>query len=520
MTLATTPSTARVTGVSLALQALAAHPDRVAFRSTDQAWTYAQTAALMGRMQAAFRQRGVQAGQRAVVLSANSAESWCATLALQGMGVAVSMMHPLGARASHVGQIEDLQARWVVVDAVHHAQRADELQADCPQAGHWRLGGGGPQDLLAWAAQMPDTPPQDLSDGDQPAAMNFTGGTTGRPKCVLRSGFGLGDMARVILAGFELPETPQYLAVAPISHVSGTKIIPTLLRGGTVHLAHAFDAGQVLARIESARINMVLLVPTMIYALLDHPDLARRDLSSLQLVLYGASPMAPARLAQALQRMGPVFAQLYGQTECYPIAYRAKADHDLTHPEQLDACGHVMPGVTVCLLDERGDEVAEGAAGEIGVRAPHVMAGYLDQAEATAQAMAGGWLHTGDIATRDAAGRLTIVDRKKDMIVSGGFNVFPSEVEAVLMAHPDVAQAAVIGVPDEKWGEAVMAYLVLREGVTLDADALGAWVKAHKGAVYRPKHFAAVDALPLTAIGKLDKKALRAPHWSGRSRQV
>jgi fatty-acyl-CoA synthase len=264
-----------------------------------------------------------------------------------------------------------------------------------------------------------------------------------------------------------------------------------------------------------------MVVPTMLYALLDHPDFGSTDLSSLETVYYGAAAISPTRLAEAIDRMGQIFFQFYGQAEC-PMAITAlrKEDHDVSRPERLASCGRPVPWLDVALLDDECAEVAPGEPGEICVRGPLVMAGYWNKPEQTADALAGGWLHTGDVARADEEGFLTIVDRKKDMIVSGGFNVFPREVEDVLSSDPDVAAVAVIGVPDDKWGEAVKAVVVARPGAEIDEARLIALVKERKGAVHAPKSIDVVDAIPLSPLGKPDKKALRERYWAGTERRV
>jgi fatty-acyl-CoA synthase len=292
------------------------------------------------------------------------------------------------------------------------------------------------------------------------------------------------------------------------------------MRGGTVHLMKGFDPEAILATIARERINFSLLVPTMVYGLLDCPALDDADLSSLELLLYGASPMSPTRLLEGLERIGPVFSQLYGQTECYPIAVLAKADHDPARPDRFAACGHAVASCAVRLLDPDGNDVAPGEAGEICVRAPQVMEGYWKRPEATAEALRGGWLHTGDVARADDEGCLFIVDRTKDMIVSGGFNIYPREVEDALTTHPAVAMAAVIGVPDPKWGEAVMALIVCRAGEAVSAEDLMGTVKALKGSAYAPKRVEFVETLPVTGVGKVDKKVLRQTYWSNQPRMV
>jgi fatty-acyl-CoA synthase len=258
----------------------------------------------------------------------------------------------------------------------------------------------------------------------------------------------------------------------------------------------------------------------MIYVLLDHPQLDKTDLSSLELLLYGASAMSPSRLVEGIERIGPVFSQLYGQTECYPVSVLRKRDHDPKTPELFLSCGFPISACDVRILDEADQEVATGEAGEICVRASHVMAEYWKRPEQTEETLKNGWLHTGDIARADERGYLFILDRKKDMIVSGGFNIFPREVEDVLSQHADVAMVAVVGVPDDKWGEAVTAIVVAREGTRPSAEELINLVKSRKGSAHAPKHIKFVTELPMTGVGKVDKKLLKAGFWAGRDRMV
>jgi fatty-acyl-CoA synthase len=231
--------------------------------------------------------------------------------------------------------------------------------------------------------------------------------------------------------------------------------------------------------------------------------------------------MSPTRLKEAIERLGPIFFQYYGQAECpMTITVLRKEEHDTSRMDRLATCGRPVPWLRVALLDDEGNEVARGEPGEICVQGPLVMKGYWNKPEQTEEALAGGWLHTGDVARADDEGYLTIVDRKKDMIVSGGFNVFPREVEDVLSSHPAVSAVAVIGVPDDKWGEAVKAVVVLRPGAEVSPDDLAALVKERKGAIHAPKSVDFVDAIPLSPLGKPDKRALRAGYWGGADRQV
>jgi fatty-acyl-CoA synthase len=282
-----------------------------------------------------------------------------------------------------------------------------------------------------------------------------------------------------------------------------------------------FDPERLIDTIERHRITATMLVPTMIYVLLDHPKLESADLSSLEVLYYGAAAISPSRLAEGLERLGSVFFQFYGQAECpMTITVLRTEEHVADRPERLATCGRPVPWLDVALLDDEGIPVERGDPGEICVRGPLVMKEYLNKPEQTAEAFRFGWLHTGDVAREDGEGFYTIVDRKKDMIVTGGFNVFPREVEDVLSSHPAVSAAAVIGVPDEKWGEAVKAVVVRRPGAEVGEAELVALVKERKGSVSAPKSVDFVEEIPLSALGKPDKKALRARYWEGAERMV
>jgi fatty-acyl-CoA synthase len=473
-------------------------------------------------MQKVFFQLGLQPGARVAFLTANRADTWCSGVAAQLSRLSITWLHPLGSLDDQLFQIEDSEAEMLIVDADAFRDRGGDLAAKAPHLKHvFTLGPANYGiDLLAAVDEAGTASPICLAGPDDISTLNYTGGTTGKSKGALRTHRELGGYANAILSDFEIPEAPRYLTVAPISHVAGTKVLPSLMRGGTVHMLRGFDPEAVLKTIERERINFTLFVPTMIYVLLDHPALDKTDLSSLELLLYGASAMSPSRLVEGIERIGPVFSQLYGQTECYPVSVLRKRDHDPKTPELFLSCGFPIAACEVKILDENDREVATGEPGEICVRAPHVMTEYWKRPEQTAETLKSGWLHTGDIARADERGYLFILDRKKDMIVSGGFNIFPREVEDVLSQHADVAMVAVVGVPDDKWGEAVTAIVVAREGARPNAEELINLVKARKGSAHAPKHIKFVSQLPMTAVGKVDKKVLKAGFWVGRERMV
>jgi fatty-acyl-CoA synthase len=504
------------------LRALARYPSRTAFSWPGGSLTYQGATDLIGRMQAVFMRLGLKPGTRAAFLTANRADTWCAGVAAQLSRLAITWLHPLGSLEDQLFQLEDSDAEMLVIDAAAFRDRGGDLAGRAQGVKTvFTLGPAGyGADLLAAIEQSDHAAARNFAGADDIATLNYTGGTTGKSKGALRTHREYGGFAATILTDFEIPDGARYLAVAPISHVAGTKVLPTLMRGGTVHMLKGFDPGAVLKTIERERINFTLFVPTMIYVLLDHPALDKTDLSSLELLLYGASAMSPSRLVEGIERIGPVFSQLYGQTECYPVSVLRKEDHDPRTPELLLSCGFPIAACDVKILDDSDQEVETGAAGEICVRAPHVMAQYWKRPDVTAETLKNGWLHTGDIARKDERGYMFILDRKKDMIVSGGFNIFPREVEDVLSQHADVAMCAVVGVPDDKWGEAVTAIVVAREGARPDPDELIALVKARKGSAHAPKQVRFVKELPMTGVGKVDKKVLRARFWAGRDRMV
>jgi fatty-acyl-CoA synthase len=504
------------------LRALARYPSRVAFSWPGGSMTYRGATELIGRTQKVFTQLGLAPGARVAFLTANRADTWCAGVAAQLSRLSITWLHPLGSLDDQLFQIEDSEAEMLVIDADTFLDRGGDLATKA--SGLKNVFTFGPAgygvDLLAAIDVAGTASPRNFAGPNDVATLNYTGGTTGKSKGALRYHREYGGLANATLADFEIPDTPSYLTVAPISHVAGVKVLPTLIRGGTVHMLKGFDPEALFKTIARERINFTLLVPTMIYVLLDHPALDKTDLSSLELLLYGASAMSPSRLVEGIERIGPVFSQLYGQTECYPVSVLRKADHDPKTPELFLSCGFPSSACEVKLFDDEDQEVATGEAGEIRVRAPHAMAEYWKRPEQTAETLKNGWLHTGDIARFDERGYLFILDRKKDMVVSGGFNIFPREVEDVLSQHADVAMVAVVGVPDDKWGEAVTAVVVAREGTHPNAEELIALVKAHKGAAHAPKHIKFVKELPMTGLGKVDKKALKAGFWVGRDRMV
>jgi acyl-CoA synthetase (AMP-forming)/AMP-acid ligase II len=364
-----------------------------------------------------------------------------------------------------------------------------------------------------WLANI-DNQPFQRDPVDDLALIPGTGGTTGKPKGVMLSGRNIETMTALTLMGYPFKGRPTYLAFAPLTHAAGVLCFPILTLGGRVVIMHHPDIAEFLDLIARYRVSHTFLPPTVIYMLLDHPMLKSADLSSLQCFWYGAAPISVARLTEALERIGPM-AQLFGQTEApMMISMMPPEDHYNADGSiatgRLSSAGRVGPLVRVGIMDGDGNLVPVGERGEIVVRGSLVMGGYYKNAEATAEASAHGWHHTGDIGYLDADNFLYIVDRAKDMIITGGFNVYSVEVENALQAHETIQDCAVIGLPDDKWGERVVAVVQPRAGRTVDVAGLSAFVKQRVGSVKTPKQIEVWDDLPRSKVGKVLKSEIRA----------
>ncbi|WP_094980094.1 AMP-binding protein [Rhodococcus pyridinivorans] len=500
----------------LLITALDRSADRPALHLGDVVLTGAEMRAAISRFQQALASVGVGQGTAVAMLSKNRPEVLISMGATMVAGCRTTALNPMGSLSDHLYISTDAEIETLIFDPRHFEERAAELREQVPTLKN--LFSLGPSsvgtDILALSEEFTEqrlvSAPVDIEDT---SSIVYTGGTTGKPKGVMGSFRSGAALNQIQMAEWQWPEQPRFLVCTPLSHAGAAFFVPTLLRGGCLYVLPHFDPALVLEAIEKHRINATMLVPTMIYMLLDHPDFDSRDLSSIETLFYGASAMSPSRLREGIERLGPVFFQFYGQSECgMTISVLRKEEHLPDDPSRLASCGRPVPWLDVRLLDDDLNEVPQGELGEICVRGPLVMKGYLNKPEETAEALRGGWLHTGDVARADKNGFMTIVDRKKDMIVTGGFNVSPREIEDVISSHPAVASVAVVGVPDTKWGEAVKACVVLRDGQSVPVEELIEKVRAAKGSVHAPKSVDFLDALPLTPLGKLDKKTLRASY--------
>jgi len=511
------PGAARLpTYASLIASALHRWPDRVAFVRDSSSTTYREQLETTCRLQDGLTAAGVGRGDGVAVLSRHTAEAFAAAAATICAGGRYVPINPGYSLDDAVHAIGDARASTLLFDPGAFGELASKIAAR--NGGLERVLSLGPcsdaRDVLASAAARTpgalrvDAEPEDVG------VILYTGGSTGRPKGVALSQATLALSALAMLAEWEWPAEIRLLA---ITQMAQGLIVPTLLRGGSVVLQDAFDPGAVADGVERHRVTVTFLVPAMMYALLDHlPESARLD--PVETAFYGNSPITPDRARAAVERFGPIFMQEYSLSEATPACILRREEHlDAT---LLASCGRPIGGTEVELRDDEGARVDQGAVGELCLRGPTVMSGYWGQPELTEQALGDGWLRTGDLAYEGDRGFLYLVDRKKDMIISSGVNVYSREVEDVLCGIDGVGAAAVIGIPDEVAGEALHATVVPRSGAQLDVLRLQAAVAEAKGSQRVPRDIEFAAVLPMTAHGKPDKRALRAPHWSGEKRGI
>jgi acyl-CoA synthetase (AMP-forming)/AMP-acid ligase II len=430
---------------------------------------------------------------------------------------------PLNGRLSLAEQLRMLDAcgARTFVYGPSQGERAAAIAAERLELMVLGLGdaAAGP-DLLALAASASDADPKLRLDPDDVLLSLFTSGTSGTLKAAQHTHASYAAVVHNVLTNLIDPRPgDMMLHAASMIHASGCFVLPYWIRGGAAAVLPGFDPPDYVEAIERWRPTALNVVPTMLQMLLQLPGIQTADFGSVGTLFYGASPMPRPVLERGLALWGPIFVQYYGQTEApLAICTLGKADHVGASPERLLSCGRPSLECEIRLVDEAGEDVPAGEAGEIVLRAPFVMKGYTDPSiEAF---LPGGWLHTRDVGRFDDEGYLTLVDRTSDMIVTGGYNVYPREIEDVLCAHPAVAQVAVVGLPDETWGEAVTAFAVLQDNEAGDEAELIAFARERLAAYKAPKEVRFIPTMPLSPVGKPLRRVLREPFWQGRERRI
>ncbi|MBX3483408.1 MAG: fatty acid--CoA ligase [Phenylobacterium sp.] len=506
-----------------------------AFLFEGEAITYAQFDRRTAQVANGLLAGGVRHGSRIAYLGKNSTAYFELLFGAARIGAVLTPVNWRLAEPEVIYITRDAEAEMLFVDG-HCAGLAERVAAEAPTLRKViAMEGGLPgresyegwRDLQSVEDQSVKVAPSDV------AVQLYTSGTTGRPKGVQLSHeafFAFNAYAHANPGAFGADLTWNQwtsedvsLVAMPVFHISGTGWgVVGVYAGAFTVVLREFENAAVIGAIRDFRVSKTVLVPTTIQMMLEFPGVSRSDFASMTDFLYGASPIPLDLLQKAVDAFGCGFIQLYGMTEtCGAVTYLPAADHVAGNPRMRSA-GKTIPGAEIRILDPEGDdERPTGEVGEICIRAPTTMRGYWKQDEETARVVrADGWVRSGDAGYLDEDGYLFIRDRVKDMIVSGGENVYPAEVENAIYGHPAVAEVAVIGVPDPKWGEAVKAVVAIRAGQPADAEDIIAWARARIAGYKVPKTVDFVDALPRNASGKVLKRDLREPYWSGHDRRV
>jgi long-chain acyl-CoA synthetase len=508
--------------------ALDRYPDRTAMIFQDRRLTFRELNARSNKLGNALLSLGLQKGQKVAVLQNNSLELVESLSGIPKVGLAVV---PLNARQSGQEQayiLNDSEADALIVGA-NLFPVIDPVLSTVPRLKQIIVVGGakGGLDYHNLVDQQPETLPEIEVDEEDIDRIHYTSGTTGKPKGVVGTFRITYDRLVNNLVNLDQPIGPDdvNLNIGPLTHAAGFMMSIYSIRGAANVVLDKFDIDQVLQTIEKEKVTAVLFIPTMMNMILIHPRLHDYDLSSLKRIWYGTAPMSPEKLKEAIRIFGNIFRQNYGLTEApQPITYLGPEDHiiDGTEKERrrLASAGRPALGVAVKIVKEDDTEIKPGEIGEITIQTRQLMKEYWKNPEATAEAFRGGWFHTGDMATIDEDGFIYIMDRKHDMIISGGFNIYPREVEDAIMTHPQVAEAAVIGVPDEVWGESVKAFVVAKPGAVPSEEEIIQACKNQLASYKKPKSVEFVPDLPKNAYGKVLRKVLKEPYWQGRERRV
>ena len=505
-------------------QGLRKGPDRTAFIDGERSISWAETEAQVEALASAMAACGLAAGSRIAVFSPNDATAFSVILAGFRLG---AIWAPMNARNSLAANqawlaLSDCQALFYHSDLEADALAlAPSLAPPSLLVCLDRVGANGAPDLEAFLARADGPAPDPPDDPDALASLFPTGGTTGLSKAAQWTHRTWEALISAFWQNLPSDGPPVHLVAGPMTHAAGVLALCALPGGATNVILPKPSPELILDAIERHRITHLYLPPTVIYSLLDHPGVAERDLSALKYLVVAASPIAPAKLREAMAVFGPAVCQSYGQAEAPMfVTFLPSADLLAGPDDRWSSCGRGALTTRVEIMDSTGALLGVRQRGEIVVRGNLVMTGYLNNPAATAAVSEHGWHHTGDIGYRDELDFIYIVDRAKDMIISGGFNIFSAEVEQVILEHPAVLDCAVIGVPDIKWGEAVKAVIELKAGAYLDPAEIIQAVRERMGPVHAPKTVEVWDALPRSPAGKVLKKEVRERFWTDRDRQV
>ncbi len=504
------------------------YSNRTAVMFQGQSLTFEAVYRNSNRLANALLKLGLKKGDRVASLLANSLQSVEIDFALLQSGL---VRVPLNTRLSeeeHLHMLQETGAKAILFTE-EFAERVVTMKPKLSLVSNYvQMNGMAEHSWMISAQEMvaaadDDEPPVVIVESDL-ATIQYTSGTTGTLKAAVHTQGTWAAICNNILQAIWIQEGDVMLHAAPLTHASGTLVLPHWIQGAANAILPGFNPSEYLAAVEATRATTLNLVPTMIIMLLNHPEVERYSFSSVRNIIYGASPMPREALRRGLELWGPKFTQYYGQTEAPLILTVLKPHEHLGEgPEvnkRLLSCGRAIPDVMIRILNEEGREVRPGEIGEIVVKSSQGMIGYWQAPELTQETIKDGWIHTRDMGYMDEQGYLYLVDRKSDMIITGGFNVYPREVEEILYQHPAVMEAAVVGVPDDIWGEAIKAFVVLRSGHSATEEELISFCKERLASYKKPKSVKFVDSLPKSPVGKVVRRILKEPYWTGKDRQI
>ncbi len=503
-------------------------PNHIATIDGDRRKTWAEVRERVSRLAGALQKMGMAAGDRVAILALNSDRYTEYMFATWWAGGAVVPMNTRWSATENAYSLNDSQAEILFVDS-HFAPMIQEIGSDAETVKTIvHLEENGPEGMLSYEDLISGHEPCEdaMRSDDDLAGLFYTGGTTGFPKGVMVSQKALWYNNITLGGQANFTSDSIYLHTAPMFHMADLAAGGgAMIAGGTHVYVPSFEPVSTMNAIADNKVTHALLVPTMLGMVIQHPDFDPAKFESVTNYLYGASPMPEGLLRQAMELLPDVdFSQAYGQTEMAPlVTILDPKDHVLDGPraKQIKSAGRPAWGCEIKIIDEDGKEVPKGTVGEIAARSPGNMLGYWQQPEQTAATLVDGWVHTGDGAYQDEEGFVYIVDRMKDMIVSGGENVFSAEVESAISTHPDVAGVAVVGIPSEQWGEAVHAIVIPKQGSTPDAQSIIDHCKDQIAGYKCPRSIDfRAEPFPLSGAGKVLKRELRAPYWEGQERSV
>ncbi|MBP7335498.1 class I adenylate-forming enzyme family protein [Niveispirillum sp.] len=501
-------------------------PDRDCLVMDDKRWTYREAQRLTMKVASALRRDGVQEGAKVAVLSPNDPAAFLCVLGAIRAHMVWVPLNPRSSTETLITILEKFECEVLIYNSLYDdfAREAQQKLGCLTRLFCVDKDTSITMSVEQWTHTAPDTFDIAPADPDAVVSIATTSGTTGAPKGVLQTHRFYEHLVSSIVAVMPAETPPHYLAAGPMTHAAGTGTFHTFVRGGTVFVLPAAKPLLIASAITQYGITDLVLPPTVIYGMLAEPTIRSFDYRSLRYFWYGTAPMSPDKVREAIEIFGPCMVSAWGQSEAVCGTFLRSSDlvrnGQILSEKRLASCGRKFPFTDVAVMDPDGRLLGINAHGELVIRSSGLMKGYYEDPQATEEVSRFGWHHTGDVGYFDEEGYFYIVDRMKDMIISGGFNIFPGEIENVLLSHAAVEDCAVIGVPDDKWGERIHAVIQLKSGIKASTEELLDLCRDRLAGMKTPKSLEFREELPRSPVGKTLKRVLRDEYWAGRSRKV